>query len=152
MQFPHPVLSQPSCLPGLQFQGTLLPGHQEGVGKLSVTQFPDLLRKVEGVLRGITSPTHPNQLLGCCRLNVPLSTIGIRGMGSGEWALVLPTPHVPSEQSKWVPKHEIWSILAPDIFSAAQLAWCEVGVTIPGKRFPQHEHYPPQRRGLGGLK
>lgn len=138
----------PSCpLPALLPTGLAVPRYAASrtPGRRGETQR----HSVPGPAQKGRRSAKRHQLLGCCRLNVPLSTIGIRGMGSGEWALVLPTPHVPSEQSKWVPKHEIWSILAPDIFSAAQLAWCEVGVTIPGKRFPQHEHYPPKGGAWG---
>lgn len=40
-----PVSPRPGtpCLPGSQLQGSLLPGHQEGVGKLCVSQLPHLL-------------------------------------------------------------------------------------------------------------
>ena len=40
-----PVSPRPGtpCLPGSQLQGSLLPRHQEGVGKLCVSQLPHLL-------------------------------------------------------------------------------------------------------------
>lgn len=61
-----PVSPRPGtpCLPGSQLQGSLLPGHQEGVGKLCVSQLPHLLGMGGRDGSGSRLPPPPGTVVG----------------------------------------------------------------------------------------
>lgn len=129
---PLPVVlpPRPAChLPGLQLQGALLPGHQEGVWELGVRQLPHLLRNRMGA--GQARPPPPGtvgwRLMDCAQgtLQAPGTRDGRRGLAH-HFRIPRSQANAPAPASLYPSGAD-----GPGVLAAAKLAQCEVGVTVP---------------------
>lgn len=93
---PPPPCPQPRP-PGLQLQGALLPGHQEGVRELGVTQLPHLL----GYREGFRLAPRPLGMLGWRDGDCAQGAMRTPGTGLGAGSS-LPGPSEPSEGCLWL--------------------------------------------------
>lgn len=92
-RFPVSPRPRAPCLPGSKLQGSLLPGHQEGVGELCVSQLPHLLG-IRG--RGSDSRPRPQALWWGGRRIVPQGQFKQRDK-DGELVQWLPIPSSPAK-------------------------------------------------------